>query len=118
MEWEAVVVIGTFSFVFGTLLYVPARWWARRKLRESPPDSNARLHVTSAGFALAALLVGLLLFGYAHEHVAPESDLGRFVSTGSGRLVFGAAVSVVAIVVGMVLELLGFKLVHRSDRDA
>ena len=106
-----------FFLVIGVLLYIPGRWWAKRKLRNTPPDSEYKLHITSAGLALCVLTVFILIIGSSQRYLAPESEFGRFVSNVFGLLFFWAAVTVTMIVFGLVLEMLGFTLFRRLNGD-
>ena len=117
MAWDAIFIIGGFCKLLGVLLYVPARWWARRKLRTVPVDSAARLHVTSAGLAFCVLVVSLMLAAVLQPYVAPQTALAQFLSTGIGRLVFFGALAILSGVFALILELLGFTLFRRPNHD-
>ena len=117
MDWEGLALTALLCLPLGVLLYIPARWWAKRKLANSPANSRARLRVTSAGLAFATLLVGVLFIGFSQQYFAPQSEFGQFVGTSLGRLVFGVGVTVLSVVIGMVLELLGFTLVRPPGDD-
>lgn len=114
---EALIVISLLSLVIGALLYIPGRLLAKRVLRKSAPSDAVRIRVTSAGLAVATLLVGLLLFGVAQPRIAPESTLGRLLSSGAGMTLYFGGVTLLASVLSTVLELLGFTLFHRDPGD-
>lgn len=114
---EALIVISLVTLVIGVLLYIPARLLAKRLLRKSAPSDAVRLRVTSAGLAVATLLVGLLVFGVAQPRIAPESALGRLLGSGAGAALYFGGVTLLASVLSTVLELLGFTLFHRDTRD-
>src|SRR5687767_9912619 len=114
MNWEAFFVIGSFALVLGALLYIPARIWAKRKLRDHP-NSNATLKVTRAGFIFFSIFVVVLMVGFSQQYLAPESELGQFVKTSSGRLAFSAAVGVVFWLAEMILKSKGILLVQKKE---
>ena len=114
MNWEAFVVIGLFTLALGTLLYIPARIWARRKLREHP-SSNATLKVTRVGFVFSGVFVAVLMLGFSQQFLAPESELGQFVKTSIGRLGFAAAVGAVFWLLGAILESKGIKILEKKE---
>lgn len=88
MHWEAVFVIGGFSLVFGLVLYLPARWWARRRLRAMPQESIGRSRITPLGWVVYGLMTVVMMLGFSLQHLAPETWPGRFVSTSRGMLIF------------------------------
>jgi hypothetical protein len=101
--------------VIGILLYIPG--WTTHKLRNAPPGSDARLHITSSGLALIVLMVFVLVIGTSQRYLAPETEFGRFVSNGFGLLFFWVAVTVTTWVLGLVLTMLGFTLFRHPDED-
>ena len=101
--------------MLGGVLYIPARWWAKRKLKESPPESNARLQITPAGFFFYGIMVCVMLFGFAQQHLAPQTEFGRFVGTRLGLFIFGAFVIGAWIVLEFACKKLGITLVRRKD---
>jgi hypothetical protein len=117
MDLVGYILLGLIFLVIGILLYIPGRWWAKHKLRNAPPESDARLHITSSGLALIVLMVFALVIGSSQQYLAPETEFGRFVSNGFGLLFFVVAVTVTTIVLGLVLILLGFTLFRRQDGD-
>jgi hypothetical protein len=117
VKWGAVLIVGSFFVVVGVLLYLPARWWAKRRLRSAPADSAARLHVTSAGLAHAVLTVVLLIAVQMQARRAPQTELGHFLATGIGQVVFGVVVTVVAGVFAAILKMLGFALYRGPSGD-
>ena len=117
MDWEGLALTALLCLPLGVLLYIPARWWAKRQLARSPANSRTQLRVTSAGIAFAALLVGVLFIGFSQQYFAPQSEFGQFVGTTLGRLVFGVGVTVLSVVISMVLELFGFTLLRRPSDD-
>lgn len=114
MNWEAFAAIGTFTLVLGVMLYIPARWWAKRKRREHP-NSDATLRVTRAGFVFSVIFIVLLMLGFSQEFLAPDSRLGQLVSSSSGRLLFGAFVGAVFWLLEVVLKSKGVMLVERKE---
>jgi hypothetical protein len=117
LDWGGIAATALLCLPLGVLLYIPARWWAKRKLANSPAHSQARLRVTPAGRAFATLVVGLLFIGFSQQYFAPQSEFGQFVSTSLGRLVFAIGVTGLSVVIGMVLELVGFTLFRPPSDD-
>lgn len=117
MPLSAYILLGVCLSVIGIILYIPVRLLAKRKLENSKPGNGLQLQVTSAGFAFAALMVFLLVLGFAQEHFAPQTAFGKFIGTGMGKLSFSAAVVAAISVFGMILEVMGFELFRNSDKD-
>jgi hypothetical protein len=115
MTLPAFVTIAIVCVVLSLLVYLPARWLLTWKSKDRSPTRDARLHVTGAGFAHTALVVGILFIGFSQQHLAPETAFGQFVGTRLGSLAFAVGMIGVAVVVGMVLEMLGFTLFHRPN---
>ena len=113
MNWEAFLVIGLFILALGALLYIPGRIWAKRRVREGP-NTNAALKVTKAGFVFFGILTVVLMVGVSLQYFAPESELGQFVKTSSGRLVFFVAVGVVFLLLEYILKSKGIMLVEKK----
>ena len=101
----------------GVLLYIPGRLLAKRKLLNTKPGSDLRLHVTSSGFALVTLMVFVLMLGFSQQYLAPQTEFGKFISTGIGFLSFLAAVTAITTVFGLLLEVMGFKLFRHSNEN-
>ena len=112
MAWAGLIAIAVYSLLLGAMLYIPARWWVKRRLRNMPEGS---LHVTSAGIAAWVLMLAVLIGGLSQRYFAPETEFGQFVASGVGSLAFSFAVYVLGIVLGMVLDMLGFVLVRPPD---
>ncbi len=111
------ILIGIIFIFLGVLLYIPGRLLAKRKLLNSKPGSDLRLHVTSSGFALVTLMVFVLMLGFSQQHLAPQTEFGKSISTGIGFLSFSAVVIAVTTVFGLFLEMMGFKLFRHSNKD-
>ncbi len=117
MELVDLILYGLFFLVIGVLLYIPVRWWGKRKLRNAPPDSEYKLNITSGGLALCVLMVVALLLGFSQEYLSPETDFGKFVGTGLGKLYYIAIVTMLTIVFGLILAMLGFRLFRHPNGD-
>jgi len=115
VNWEAFWVIGAICAALGVVLYVPAHWWFKRRVRSLPPDSSARLHVTSAGLAFCVLVLGLMLAGISQLYFAPETEFARFLASGIGLIVFFTALVLLGGVIGVVLESFGLALFRRPS---
>lgn len=86
---------------------------AKRRVRSAPPESTARLQVTSAGLAFAVLILGLMLAGVSQLYFAPDTEFARFIASGPGLAVLFVALVVLGGVIGMVFELFGLALFRR-----
>jgi cytochrome b561 len=103
--------------VFGILLYFQLRWWAKRKLRNTPSENEYKLHITSAGFACFALMIFALLIGFSQETFSPETEFGRFISTIPGKFYYLIIVYLLTVIFGLILQKLGFILFKHPDNE-
>lgn len=118
MDWKALLIIGGMCLVLGLVLYVPAHYWAKRRLRRAPQESSLKLRITPAGFVVYGLMVAAMMAGFSLQYLAPETRLGHFTSTGRGRIVMtGALMAVVSVVEGL-LRSLGVKCVEPQQAMA
>jgi hypothetical protein len=117
MDLIGYIIVGMLFFIFGILLYISGHWWAKRKLRNVESGSEYGFHITSSGFALCALMVVALLLGLSQEHLSPETEFAKFISTGLGKLYYIAIVSMLTIVFGLILQMLGFTLFRHPNND-
>lgn len=85
MDWEAFGLIGLFTLALGVLLYVPARIWAKRKLR-TEPDSHPKLRLTKLGWILISVSVLVLIGGLLMNDLAPESMFGQLMNENRGQI--------------------------------
>lgn len=115
MHWEAASVIGGSAIIFGVLLYLPAQWWARRSLRESPEGSGAELSVTKSGFVFYGVFVAVLFAGFAMQHIAPSSRFGEFVGSRLGMVIYAGGLAAIGVMAERVLVRLGFVFLRRKD---
>lgn len=111
------IILGIFFLVFGILLYILGRWWVKRKLRNIESESVYKLHITSSGLALCILMVFAWVIGLSQEHISPGTEIGKFVSTWLGKLYYVAIVTMLAIVFGLILQMLGFTLFRNPNDD-
>ena len=118
MEVSEYIILGMIFLILGCLLYIPGRSIAKRKLANSESDSNFRLHVSSSGFAWATLMVFTLILGSSQKYLAPQSEFGKFVDTNIGLASFWVMVVVLFIGFGYILEMIGFKLFRKSNKDS
>jgi hypothetical protein len=86
MNWEAFAVIGAFALLLGIVLYIPGRWWARRKLHDASLGSPARASLTPIGYVVIGLLVFALVGTFSLKDLAPDSLIGRIEGSRVGRL--------------------------------
>lgn len=84
MNREALGVIGLFTLVLGVLFYVPARIWAKRKLR-AEAGFHPIVRLTIAGWVLTGTAAIVLFGGFSLQYIAPESTIGGSVQTSGGR---------------------------------
>ncbi len=104
--------------VLGILLYIPVRWLVKRKTHKIDFEkSGLSLRITSSGLALSTFLVAALLLGFAQEYLSPETLFGRFIGTWHGKLYYIVILWLVTTLFGLILQMLGFTLFKRSDKD-
>ncbi len=114
MHWEALGVIGLFTLALGVLLYVPARIWAKRKLR-AEPESHPKLRLTRTGWVLTCATVLILIGGLLMDFIAPESLLGQLVRTPGGRFVYLVIVILAFWLVETTLKARGITLIKEDQ---
>jgi hypothetical protein len=104
--------------ILGILLYILGRWLVKRKTRKINFErSDSSLHITSSGLALITFMVAALLLGFVQKHIAPETLFGRFISTWQGKLYYVVIIWLFTTLLGLILQMLGFTLFKRSDKD-
>jgi|GEM_PF-5338353 len=102
---------------FGILLYLPLRWWAKRRLRDIPVEHEYRLNITSSGFALFVFMIVALILGFSQETFAPETEFGRFISTVPGKFYYLIIVYLLTVIFALILQKLGFSLFKHPDNE-
>ena len=117
MDLFGYIVLAIVLLLFGMLLYFPLRWWAKRKLRNIPSENELKLHITSSGIAWIALMVFALLIGFLQESISPRTEFGRFISTVSGKVYYIVNIFLLSVILGLILQKLGFKLFKKKDND-
>ena len=117
MEFIDYIAFVMIFLLFGFLLYIPLRWWAKWKLRNTSPESDYKLHITSAGLAWIILMISALLIGFPRDTFSPETEFGRFISTVPGKFYYVVIVFLFTVVFGLILQKLGFTLFKHPDND-
>ena len=117
MEIFGYILLLMVFLVLGILLYVPLRWWAKRKLHDTPSESELKLHITSSGVAWTTLMISALLIGFVQESISPETEFGRFISTVPGKVYYCVIVLLLSVIFGLILQKLGFILFKKQDND-
>ena len=117
MEFIDYIAFVMIFMLFGILLYIPLRWWAKWKVRNTSPDSDYKLHITSAGLAWIVLMIFALLIGFSQETFSPETEFGKFISTVPGKFYYVVIIFLLTVVFGLILQKLGFKLYKNPDND-
>jgi len=102
--------------VLGILLYLPLRWWAKRKLHDIPSEHEYRLHITSSGLACIVLMIFSLLIGFFQEYLSPETEFGRFISTVPGKFYYIIFVNLLTVIFALILQKIGFTLYKHPDK--
>jgi len=115
MDLIGYILLGMLFLISGILLYIPGHWWAKRKIRNMATGSQYGLHITSSGLALCTLMVVALVLGFSQEHLSPETEFGKFVSSWLGKLYYMAIVGMLTILFGLILQMLGFTLFKHPD---
>ena len=117
MDFAGYLILGIILLFLGAAIYIPCRLLVKHRLLNSNSDSDFRLHITSSGLALAALMVFILVLGFSQQYLAPETEFGKFIGTGIGFMTFLAAVWFGTTIFGLILTALGFKLFRHPNRD-
>jgi L-asparagine transporter-like permease len=116
MNWEALGAITLLTLALGAVLYLPARIWARRQVKATP-TAHPKLRLTKVGALLLAAAVFLLIGGLLMNYLAPESLLGKFVATSSGRFLYLFAVIILFWIVEFALKTRGISLTKELDKE-
>jgi len=109
MNWEAFLVIGGFTLILGAVLLVPGLIWARIKVKQHP-DEPAGMSVTRTGYVFFGSMLVVLLAVITSQFWAPESSIGLWAASRSGRFLLGAIVVGAALLIELVLAVAGIKL--------
>jgi len=109
MNWEAFFAIGVFTIILGAVLLVPGLIWARRKAKQHP-EAPAGMSVTKTGYLFLGGMLVVLFAGLTSQFWAPDSLLGQWTATRSGRFLFGGLVVGAAFLFERVLAATGVKL--------
>lgn len=117
MDFLGYLMLVILFLLIGFLIYIPCRLLVKRKLLSSNSESDFRLHITSSGFALAAIMVFVLVVGFSQQYIAPETEFGKFIGTGIGFISFLAVVWAIVTIFGLILTAMGFRLFQHSKKD-
>jgi hypothetical protein len=109
MNWEAFFIIGGFTIILGIVLLIPGIWWARRNAKQHS-ESQGSMAVTKTGFIYIGLFVFILFSGFTAQFWAPDTALGNWVSTSSGRILFVVSLVIAAFVLEKILNKFGFQI--------
>ena len=112
MNWEALAVIGSFALLLGFVLYIPARWWARRQTNR-PGDEKAgterlawmcekcggrkRLKFIRAPWLIVCTVVLVLLLLLAVRHVVANPVMQLLAIYIGGAIALAPALSTIRI---------------------
>ncbi|MEW6330671.1 MAG: hypothetical protein AB1560_04335 [Pseudomonadota bacterium] len=114
MDLEALVVIGVFILVLGAVLFGLTKLWMKYKSHEYPAAS-VKIKMTKVGVVWLSLAIIVLLAGLLMQYLAPESLLGKFVKTASGRFFYAVSVAFLFWLLEIVLKAKGIKLIDKID---
>ena len=103
MNWEAFFAIGAFTVILGAMLLVPGLLWAR-KMAKQHPETPAGMSITKNGYIFIGVILVVLFTGLTSQYWAPDSPLGQWTATRSGRYLFGGIVPGVALLIERVLS--------------
>ena len=108
MNWEAFFVIGAFTVILALVLLVPGLMWARSQAKQHS-EAPAGMSITRIGFLYLGTMVAVLLVGFSSQYWAPQSWLGQWTATSTGRLLFGAIVVGAGFLFERVLDAAGIR---------
>jgi hypothetical protein len=114
MDLEALIVIGVFILVLGAVLFGLAKLWMKYKSHEYPA-AGVKIRMTKAGIVWLCSAVTVLFVGLLMQYLAPESLLGQFVKTASGRFLYAASVAFIFWLLEIALKAKDIKLIEKID---
>ncbi len=106
MNWEPYTGAVLLAFI---LLYLPVRVWAWAR--------GAGYKITKAGYIFYCLMGAVLFMGYFGynliSYFAPGTELGKYLGTLTGRVIYAVVVLVVFGLLGVVLNARGITFVKK-----
>lgn len=106
MNWEPYTGAVLLAFI---LLYAPVRIWVWAR--------GAGFKITMAGYVFYCLMGVVLFMGYFGynliSYFAPETELGKYLGTLTGRVTYVVAMLVLFGLLGVVLSARGITLVKK-----
>jgi len=105
MNWESSRDIGLLAIVVVFLLFTPLRFWAAAR--------GHKIRITKMGYVFYNLMIAVLIVGYSLSFLASETELGKFLGTRIGALIYTVAVMVVFGLLATVLQARGIILVKK-----
>ena len=103
MNWEAVFIIGGVALAIALALGIPALAWARRA--RANPESKSGRKVTRGDLVGTAIVVVVNLVGLTAPFWAPDTQLGQWMSTDPGRLIYVTAVVVGWLAIAVLVKI-------------
>jgi ATP-dependent Clp protease adapter protein ClpS len=97
------------TLVVGAILYLPARYLARRFV-EARPGSRYSQPLPKIAIAYQILVVAILLVGFSSQYWAPQSSIGKMLSNPLGTISF----FVIVIGLDKLVQYVWLRLARRS----
>jgi len=114
IELEAALVIGAVIIVLGFVLYLPGKWYAKRKALKNL-NNRISYKVTPYGIVLSVIMISFIIFSFSSTYFFPESYFGSFVSCKFGRLVYVLILAIVFYLIDKTMNKKGFKFLIEKD---
>ena len=111
MDWKTIGIILFISIVFVYYLY-------RIKKLQQRPNSIYNKKVTKFGYVIFTIMIVVMAGILSLEHTAPNSQIGKLVSTNEGSLLVMFVVAIVFAVIGHFLRKVGLKELDNNKKDA
>lgn len=110
MNWKTIGIILFIAVVFVYYLYGINRLQKR-------PDSIYNKKVTKFGHVIFTIMIAVMAGIFILEQTAPNSQIGKLVSTNAGSFLVMFIVAIVFAVIGRFLRKFGFKKLDNKKKD-
>ena len=115
MEWKFLLIVAAITLVaIGLAIYAGIEI-SNYVRRQGPESEFVRSRLTLTGTALYACMVGSWLVCLLARESRPESSLGAIVGTADGLITVIVASIFFIVVVGVILQKLGYQSFKRTD---
>lgn len=110
MNWKT---IGSILFIAAVFVY----YLYRIKRLQQRPNSIYNKKVSKFGYLMFTIMIVVMTGILTLEHTAPNSQIGKLVSTEAGSFLVMFIVAIVFAVIGRFLSKFGFKELDNNKKD-